>query len=112
MLLIYSIKTKNFNPLYEISVNKGLYPITKKIFDIKNGYENIYTEINDIEIKNHFEIDNIIRTHQQKQLFDEISEKHSYPHIESYINSHIIVAPTSYGKTELMIKIISNLKKK
>lgn len=103
ILLIYSIKTKNFNPLYEISVNKGLYPICKKIFDIDKNHKNIYTEINDIEIKNHFKIDNIIRTYEQKKLFDEISE--------SQFNSHIIVAPTSYGKTELMIKIISNLKK-
>lgn len=85
-------------------MNKGLIPISKFIEDNLNyskRYGNIYTEINSIE-SDEFKLNNSYQTIGQFELFKEATE--------SKLKSQIILAPTSYGKTELILSFIDHTK--
>lgn len=104
LFLLYSKITNDYKPLYELSLNKGLIPISKFIennLNYSERYGNIYTEINSIE-SNKFKWNNSYQTIGQFELFKEV--------IESKLKSQIIVAPTSYGKTELILSFIDHTK--
>lgn len=97
LFLLYSKITDDYKPLYELSLNKGLIPISKFIENNLNyleKYGNLYTEINSIE-SDKFKRNSSYQTIGQFELFKEASE--------SKLKSQIIVAPTSYGKTELIL---------
>lgn len=104
LFLLYSKITNDYKPLYELSLNKGLIPISKFIennLNYSERYGNIYTEINSIE-SNKFKWNNSYQTIGQFELFKEVTE--------SKLKSQIIVAPTSYGKTELILSFIDHTK--
>ena len=85
-------------------MNKGLIPISKFIennLNYSERYGNIYTEINSIE-SDEFKWNNSYQTIGQFELFKEAKE--------SKLKSQIIVAPTSYGKTELILSFIDHTK--
>lgn len=48
IIVIYSNRTNDYAPLYEISINKGLYPIAKFIESrhFENNEKTFFTEIN------------------------------------------------------------------
>ena len=51
LFLMYSKKTNDYKPLYELSLNKGLIPVSKFIennLKYSEKYWNLYTEINSI----------------------------------------------------------------
>ena len=104
LFLLYSKITDDYKPLYELSLNKGLIPISKFIennLNYSERYGNIYTEINSIE-SDEFKWNNSYQTIGQFELFKEATE--------SKLKSQIIVAPTSYGKTELILSFIEHTK--
>lgn len=104
LFLLYSKITDDYKPLYELSLNKGLIPISKFIennLNYSKRYGNIYTEINSIE-SDEFKWNNSYQTIGQFKLFKEATE--------SKLKSQIIVAPTSYGKTELILSFIDHTK--
>ena len=104
LFLLYSKITGDYKPLYELSLNKGLIPISKFIENNLNyleKYGNIYTEINSIN-SDKLKWNNSYQTIGQFELFKE-AEK-------SKLKSQIIVAPTSYGKTELILSFIDHTK--
>lgn len=104
LFLLYSKITDDYKPLYELSLNKGLIPISKFIennLNYSERYGNIYTEINSIE-SDEFKWNNSYQTIGQFELFKEATE--------SKLKSRIIVAPTSYGKTELILSFIDHTK--
>ena len=104
LFLLYSKITDDYKPLYELSLNKGLIPISKFIennLNYSERYGNIYTEINSIE-SDEFKWNNSYQTIGQFELFKEAKE--------SKLKSQIIVAPTSYGKTELILSFIDHTK--
>ena len=104
LFLLYSKITDDYKPLYELSLNKGLIPISKFIennLNYSERYGNIYTEINSIE-SDEFKWNNSYQTIGQFELFKEANE--------SKLKSQIIVAPTSYGKTELILSFIDHTK--
>ncbi|MFM1543267.1 DEAD/DEAH box helicase [Helcococcus ovis] len=104
LFLLYSKITDDYKPLYELSLNKGLIPISKFIennLNYSKRYGNIYTEINSIE-SDEFKWNNSYQTIGQFELFKEATE--------SKLKSQIIVAPTSYGKTELILSFIDHTK--
>lgn len=106
LLLLYSKKTKDYKPLYEISINKGLIPIAHHIYNVlgyRVKYGNISTEINDILSEDH-KIRGIYRTEAQKKLIEDVQINMDH--------SQLIVAPTSYGKTELIVEIVSRNRSK
>lgn len=104
LFLLYSKITDDYKPLYELSLNKGLIPISQFIennLNYSEKYGNIYTEINSID-SNEFKWNSSYQTIGQFELFREAAE--------SKLKSQIIVAPTSYGKTELILSFIDNTK--
>lgn len=104
LFLLYSKISDDYKPLYELSLNKGLIPISKFIennLNYSERYGNIYTEINSIE-SDEFKWNNSYQTIGQFKLFKEAKE--------SKLKSQIIVAPTSYGKTELILSFIDHTK--
>lgn len=104
LFLLYSKITDDYKPLYELSLNKGLIPISKFIendLNYSGKYGNLYTEINSIE-SDEFKWNNSYKTIGQFELFKKAAE--------STLQSQIIVAPTSYGKTELILSFIDHTK--
>ena len=100
LFLLYSKVTKDYKPLYELSINKGLIPISRFIEDqlgYSEKYGNMYTEINSL-VSEKFKRDGAYRTLEQYRLFYETKKMVK--------ESQIIVAPTSYGKTELILSFI------
>ena len=102
LFLLYSNKTNDYKPLYELSLNKGLIPIAQFIeenLDYSEEYGNIQTEINSINnIK--FKWNDSYKTVGQYKL-NKVTE-------DLKSDSQIIVAPTSYGKTEMILSFIKN----
>lgn len=104
LFLLYSKITDDYKPLYELSLNKGLIPISQFIennLNYSEKYGNLYTEINSIE-NDEFRWNNSYKTIGQFELFRKAEE--------SKLQSQIIVAPTSYGKTELILSFIDHTK--
>lgn len=102
LFLLYSNKTGDYKPLYELSLNKGLIPIAQFIeenLDYSKEYGNIQTEINSIN-NAEFKWNNSYKTVGQYKLNKVTGALKS--------DSQIIVAPTSYGKTEMILSFIKN----
>ncbi|WP_216430175.1 DEAD/DEAH box helicase [Arcanobacterium phocae] len=102
LFLLYSKVTKDYKPLYELSLNKGLIPISQfieKTLNYSEKFGNLYTTINSIA-NEEYKWSDSYQTLEQFRLFKNT--------IESKLESQIIVAPTSYGKTELMLSFIDH----
>ena len=100
IIIIYTNRYKNYCPLYEISINKGLIPISSLIENnILKERTNLTIEWNKIYSEQFF-FNNIYLSLQQVEMN------------EFYLNNQnksvTIVAPTSYGKTELIIQSVKN----
>lgn len=99
IIVIYGNRTKDYLPLYEIAVNKGLYPIVKFIDNqhIAADKRNFFTEINSAFAESYKE-NGVYQSEQQYRL------NHFY-HSKGD-DSISVIAPTSYGKTELILSTI------
>ena len=104
IIVIYCNKTKNYAPLYEIAINQGLYPIVKYIDNkVLDENHNVFTELNSAYLEI-FKSGNVYFSEQQYRL-------NSF-YLKNKDNSISVVAPTSYGKTELIIKTVQECKNK
>ncbi|WP_027120839.1 DEAD/DEAH box helicase [Mycoplasmopsis lipofaciens] len=102
ILLIYGVANNDYIPLYEYTENEGYYPISEFIGQKLNYFEkygNLYTAINNFMNEKYIWNDSY-KTEGQYNLY-KYAEK-------SIFDSQIIVAPTSYGKTELILDFIDN----
>ena len=99
IIVEYCNQTRNYIPLYEIAVNKGLYPVSKYIEQhyIDENRKNFFTEWNDALIEQ-FAINQQYQSEQQHFLTDFFFEKKN--------STVTIIAPTSYGKSELIISAV------
>ncbi|MFT5594610.1 MAG: hypothetical protein ACI8SR_003001 [Oceanicoccus sp.] len=101
VVLGYGNLIGDYRPLYDISLNNGLIPVSASIsVEVDNGFfsnfSNSYIEV--------FRDGSIVSTEQQyvlKKFFEENME-----------NDASVVAPTSYGKSDLIISLISKLEGK
>lgn len=97
--LEYSNKTKDLTPLYDISINSGLLPVATLVKHINESMtederETFLSNIVDSYVDN-FRTHGIVFTEQQYRLNQFFSDNLN--------NSATVVAPTSYGKSELII---------
>lgn len=102
ILLIYANRYDDYRPLFDISINEGLFPISKYIETIIYKNKNQESFINSITsaFMENFRKDNVYLTQQQSNL---------YTFLEMNNTSTIsIVAPTSYGKSEIIIETFKN----
>ena len=98
IIVIYCNRTNDYKPLYDVAVNSGLVPVAHFIEDrIMNEEGNVFIEMN-AAFSKHFVINNIYCSLQQKQLIDFYEQ--------NIDNSLSVVAPTSYGKTDLIMSTV------
>ena len=101
IIVIYCNRVKDYKPLYDISVNSGIIPVSQFIEDklLLDKEKNFFTEINAAYSKN-FVVNNIFCSLQQKELVDFYNDNRN--------DSLSVVAPTSYGKTDLILHTVKN----
>jgi len=107
MALAYGNKTKDFTPLYDIAINSGLMPVVALIKEIKNLPLNLGSGSKDSFLSNmvdsyidNFRDNKIVFTEQQYRLNGFFNKNLS--------ETSTVVAPTSYGKSELIVSAIKN----
>lgn len=106
IIVFYCNQLKIYKPLYDIALNSGLIPIVKSIEDIyeykssfnNSFFNNLYSAFSDT-----YKSGNIYHSEQQKNLLSFFEEKKN--------DSVSVVAPTSYGKSELMISSLKSRRK-
>jgi hypothetical protein len=104
IVLKYSIKTGDYDPLFDLSTSFGFYPISKYIIDNElTSQENLQSFLIDSQLQR-FKYQNITETFEQNKFRKEMISS------EEQDNSYI--APTSFGKSSLIIDVIENLKLK
>lgn len=99
IIVDYCNQTKSYGPLYEIAINKGLYPISKFIENnyIDESMKTFFTEWNDAFTQQYVK-DEVCFSEQQydiNEFFSNNSQK-----------TLSVIAPTSYGKSELILSAI------
>lgn len=98
IIVMYSNRFKDYKPLYEITTNNGLYPIAHTIVDrLVTDYHSINVDINEAFAKK-YDNGHYYQTEEQFGLFDFYCRKID--------ESLTVIAPTSYGKTELIVSTI------
>ncbi len=104
IILKYTFKYSDYEPLYDISTNFGFYPISKYIIE-KELLDNITIE--DALINSNLEVfknnDYIETFEQKKQRINLLSNKE---------NEKSYIAPTSYGKSSIVIEYLQYTKDK
>lgn len=98
IILKYSIFFQDWQPLYDLSVNFGFYPISYAIINNKGITPNITTETLTVATKTFFKNDGIIETQEQNT-----ARKNLLSTENTYIS---YIAPTSFGKSKLIIEHI------
>ena len=102
IIVIFCNKFQFYQPLYEIAINDGLYPIAKFI-EMKMQKNNIHTEMNSIFL-DRYTNKNIVMTYEQFQLNEFYNNNAD--------ESVAVIAPTSYGKSELIINSVKKSENK
>ncbi|PZX94564.1 DNA helicase [Flavobacterium aquariorum] len=106
LILKYSVFYKDYKPLYDFSTNFGFYPITKIILE-NNLLETtgINDELIQIGLDNFQNIDEkyyeTLEQNKNKNLF-----------LEDQTNEKSYLAPTSFGKSSIIIDYIKRLENK
>ena len=95
----YCNQTNDYAPLYEIAVNKGLYPVSKFIEQhyIDDSKRNFFTEWNDAFTEQYVSGE-VCRSEQQNSLVHFFESKKD--------DTVSVIAPTSYGKSELILSAV------
>lgn len=104
IILKYSLITNDFTPLYDFAVNFGFYPIAKSLVEKeKIEMDSIINYNTQARIEEEFKFNNLIETYNQKEIRNSI--------LESESNEICFIAPTSFGKSSLIVEDIKkNLK--
>ena len=104
MILKYSLTTGDYKPLYDISVNLGFYPIANDIIK----YELLPLEHFDDSIIYH----SISKFKNEYNYIETLEQNHrSNAFLEDESLEKCYLAPTSFGKSNLIISSIKNLEK-
>ncbi|MEN1640608.1 RNA helicase, partial [Pseudomonas aeruginosa] len=101
--LFYGNLTGRYEPLYDVAVNSGLLPVTAVIGKSfaqderlsRSFIQNIVSSYVDT-----FRDQGMVLTEQQDTLRVFVQDE--------YENSSVVIAPTSYGKSELIIKSVKD----
>lgn len=99
IIVDYCNNSRNYRPLYEIANSYGLYPVSKFIEDhyIADDERNFFSAWNDASVEQYHH-DSIYQTEEQRELDDF--------YIDGKADNVSVVAPTSYGKSELILESI------
>lgn len=103
IIVIYSNQTGDYKPLYDIALNEGLFPVVKVIENMEKytyKFQHSFFNLFNLSYGEMFKYENIYHTEEQKQLYDFYDEMRN--------QTVSIIAPTSYGKSELIITSLKN----
>lgn len=101
IILTYCLKTKNYSPLFDLTTNIGFYPISQFILDYKlYPQEQLQSHLVNQKLAR-FRNNEIIETFEQNKFRKEIIYSEEY--------DSCYVAPTSFGKSSLIVDLIHNL---
>lgn len=102
IILKYSLTTNDYQPLYDLSLNLGFYPIVKSILN--------HQLINETSINNSI-IDTSLNSYKNSDNYIETLEQHlrSKEFLLDSSNEKCYLAPTSFGKSSLIVKTILEL---
>ena len=107
ILINYSTKYNDYKPLYDFAINKGYIPISKMVelkYVDSNKFEQHFFNLFFSAYHENFKEKNYYISSGQKKLIEFSNQNNS---------NFVLVAPTSYGKSEIIVdKIYSNLDKK
>jgi len=110
LILKYANLFHDYLPLYEISMEKGYIPVAKFIEDRFFDISKTEKSFNQLFLSSFKESFKHVRSN--KNIYFSFGQKRSYLFSKNE-EDFIVVAPTSYGKSELIIhKIEDNLKKR
>lgn len=102
IILKYSLITNDFTPLYDFAVNFGFYPIAKSLVEKeKIEMDSIINYNTQARIEEEFKFNNLIETYNQKEIRNSI--------LESESNEICFIAPTSFGKSSLIVEDIKKI---
>lgn len=97
----YSVSSSDFKPLYDFSVNYGFFPIVDYILEHdKNFLQSVTDVINKVNIDK-YRTDKFLPTIQQHNAYESVLKDAS--------SDISFVAPTSFGKSELIIRHINKV---
>ena len=107
ILVSYSIQYNDFKPLYDFSINKGYIPISKFIeqqLPEESDFDNHFFNLFSSSFQDNFKEKNYYISNGQRKLIEFSAQNDS---------NFVLVAPTSYGKSEIIVnKVFNNLDKK
>ena len=97
----YSVLSKDFKPLYDFSVNYGFFPIVDYILEHdKDFLQSVTDVINKVNIDKY----------RTEKFLPTIQQHNAYESVLKDASSDIsFVAPTSFGKSELIIRHINKI---
>nr|WP_243870643.1 DEAD/DEAH box helicase [Enterocloster clostridioformis] len=103
IILIFCNRTKDYRPLYEVAMNLGYIPVARSI-DLLHTEESFFHVFNSAFIEN-FHKGQVYMSEQQYELDNFFTSKN--------FETVSVIAPTSYGKTELILSLLKkNIGKK
>lgn len=97
VILKYSITYRDYQPLFDISINKGYYPISRALMNDENFSKKITDIITDSYL-NKFSKNGYVETYAQYQCRKQLLGKNK--------KEVAFIAPTSYGKSNIIVDII------
>src|SRR5690554_2502679 len=107
ILVSYSIQYDDFKPLYDFSINKGYIPISKFIeqqLPEESDFDDHFFNLFSSSFQDNFKEKNYYISNGQRKLIEFSAQNDS---------NFVLVAPTSYGKSEIIVnKVFNNLDKK
>ena len=97
----YSVSTSDYRPLYDFSVNYGFFPIVDYILEHDEDFlQSVADVINKVNIDKY----------RTESFLPTIQQHNAYESVLNDENSDIsFVAPTSFGKSELIIRHIKKV---
>lgn len=100
IVLFYGNMTGNYEALYDVAINSGLLPVSAIIEEANYDSTNSDSFLRNFigSYIDTFRDQGIVLTEQQDALRNFVAEE--------YQNSIAVIAPTSYGKSELIIKSV------
>ena len=101
--LFYGNLTGRYEPLYDVAVNSGLLPVTAvigKSFEKNERLSRSFIQNIVSSYVDTFRDQGMVLTEQQDALRNFVQDE--------YDNSSVVIAPTSYGKSELIIKSVKD----
>lgn len=103
IVVIYSNQFADYKPLYDLAINKGFIPIAKSIEktkDLSSYFEEHFFSLFLSSFSETYRENGIYQTSEQVSLSHYFSEKAD--------QGVVVVAPTSYGKSELFVQFCNS----